>query len=119
MTSTKNQIPSSSKERKEIPLATGVLDYFPDALAAVACVSKAGNDQHNPGEPLHWSREKSDDHADCLLRHLVDRGHRDTDGTLHSAKVAWRSLAILQLEIEQAAAKDIPYPGQVIHVPKL
>ena len=38
--------------RKGMPLATGVLDYFPDALLAVAACSKAGNDQHNPGKPV-------------------------------------------------------------------
>lgn len=86
--------------RKAIPLATGVLDYFPDALAEVARVSQAGNDQHNPGQPLHWAREKSRDHADSLLRHLVDRGRIDTDGMRHSAKVAWRALALLQEELE-------------------
>lgn len=87
--------------RKEQPVTTGLLDYFPDAMLAIANVSKIGNDQHNPGEPLHWAREKSSDHADCLARHLIDRGKLDTDGLMHSAKVAWRALALLQLEIEQ------------------
>lgn len=89
-----------SAERKSIPMATGLLDYFPDALAEIARLSKAGNDKHNPGEPLHWSREKSSDHADCIMRHLVDRGTVDTDGFLHDAKVAWRALAQLQLALE-------------------
>lgn len=80
---------------------TGVLDYFPDAVAEVARCSKAGNDQHNPGQPLHWAREKSTDHADCLVRHLMERGTIDSDGIRHSAKAAWRALAILQLEIEK------------------
>lgn len=86
--------------RKAAPLKTGCLDYFPDALLAVAAVSKVGNDQHNPGQPLHWAREKSDDHGDCAARHLVDAGTIDTDGTRHTAKAAWRILALLQLEIE-------------------
>jgi len=87
--------------RKSTPIATGVLDYFPLALAEVARVSKVGSDQHNPGEPLHWARDKSTGHADCLLRHLVDRGKIDTDGMRHSAKVAWRALALLQTELEK------------------
>lgn len=91
----------TAAERKDRPLATGVLDYFPDALLEVARVSKIGNDQHNPGQPLHWAKEKSTDHADALLRHLVDRGTMDTDGGRHSAKVAWRALALLQTEIER------------------
>ena len=94
-------LPTDATARKAVPIATGVLDYFPDALAAVAEVSRIGNEQHNPGEPLHWSRGKSMDHADCLLRHLIDRGTLDTDGVSHSAKVAWRALALLQIELEQ------------------
>lgn len=90
------------ESRKDIPLCTGVLDYFPDALKAIARVSKAGNDKHNPGEPLHWAREKSADHADCLLRHLTDRGKIDPEtGQPHSAEMAWRALALLQLEEEE------------------
>lgn len=92
----------SAAERKERPLARGVLDYFPDALLEVARLSKIGNDQHNPGQPMHWAKEKSTDHADCLLRHLIDRGTMDVDDVRHSAKVAWRALALLQMEIDNA-----------------
>jgi hypothetical protein len=88
------------KERKNMPITCGVLDYFPLALAEVALVSKTGNDQHNPGEPLRWAKEKSADHADCIARHLIDRFSRDTDGMRHSAKLAWRALALLQTELE-------------------
>jgi hypothetical protein len=88
--------------RKDYPLFSGVLRYFPDALLAVAHCSKVGNDQHNPGEPLHWAREKSTDDADALARHLLDAGKLDTDGVRHSAKAAWRALAVLQKEIEAA-----------------
>jgi hypothetical protein len=91
---------TDAKERKATPMARGLLDYFPDALAAVAELSRIGNEQHNPGQPMHWSREKSTDHADCIIRHMVDRGKPDTDGVLHSTKVAWRALAQLQLELE-------------------
>jgi len=94
------KLPTAAKDRKAIPLTTGVLDYFPDALVEVAKTSKAGNDQHNPGQPLHWSKDKSTDHADCIARHLVDRGLIDDDGCRHSAKLAWRALALLQIEIE-------------------
>jgi hypothetical protein len=85
------------EERKNLPITEGVLDYFPLAIAEVARVSKAGNDQHNPGTPLHWSHGKSTDHANCVGRHLVDRFERDTDGTRHAAKMAWRSLAFLEM----------------------
>ena len=58
-----NLMPTGSDERKNTPLCTGVLDYFPLALAEIARVSVEGNNQHNPGEPLHWAKEKSTDHA--------------------------------------------------------
>lgn len=96
-------LPVDPKERKAIPICTGVLDYFPLALAEVAKCSKAGNDQHNPGQPLHWAKEKSTDHADCIIRHLMDRGIVDGDGIRHSAKIAWRALALLQTEMENHA----------------
>lgn len=89
-------------ERKNTPIARGVLDYFPDAIAAVAEVSRIGNEQHNPGQPMHWAKEKSTDHADCIVRHLIERGSIDTDGARHSAKVAWRALALLQIELDGA-----------------
>lgn len=96
-------LPSDAGERKAAPVCSGVLDYFPAALVEVARLSKAGNDQHNPGQPLHWARGKSSDHADCIVRHLMQRGTKDTDGIPHSAKVAWRALALLQEELEAEA----------------
>lgn len=93
--------PNDKDQRKNAPLAKGVLDYFKNALFEVARVSKAGNDQHNPGQPLHWAKGKSVDHADCIMRHLAERGTLDDDGTRHSAKLAWRALALLQEELEE------------------
>jgi hypothetical protein len=93
-------ITKDKKERKALPITTGVLDYFPDALLEVARVSRIGNEQHNPGQPLHWAKETSRDEADALVRHLLERGTIDDDGARHSAKVAWRALALLQREIE-------------------
>lgn len=95
-------LPTDAKFRKDIPMARGLLDYFPDALAAVAHVSVVGHHQHAPfpTSPMQWYKDKSTDEADCILRHLVDRGKLDTDGVRHSAKVAWRALALLQREIE-------------------
>lgn len=94
-------LPTDAAARKKTPLWSGLVRYFPDALVAVAQLSQAGNDQHNPGQPLHWSREKSADHEDTLLRHLFDSGTVDLDGHRHSTKAAWRALALLQLEIEK------------------
>lgn len=103
-------LPTDSKARKNLPLARGVLDYFPDALAAVAALSQAGNDKHNPGQELHWSREKSSDHADCIVRHLLERGTVDPeDGILHDVKVAWRALAMCQLALERSRKPPSSY----------
>lgn len=95
-------LPTDAQERKQIPIVTGVLDYFPLAIAEVAKCSRAGNDQHHPGEELFWDRTKSTDHADCIGRHLIDRGKFDTDGQRHSAKLAWRALADLEIQLEEA-----------------
>lgn len=103
----KTLLPAEAAYRKKIPLASGVLDYFTSALVEVARVSQVGNDQHNPGEPLHWARGKSMDHADTMIRHFVERGTIDVDGMRHSAKMVWRALAILQMELE---AEGAPLP---------
>lgn len=99
-------LPTDPKARKAAPVARGVLDYFPDALVAVAELSRIGNEQHNPGQDMHWAKEKSTDHADCIVRHLIDRGTTDTDGVRHSAKIAWRALALLQIELDAAAQQE-------------
>lgn len=96
-----------AKGRKEYPIATGVVDYFPLAIAEVAHVSFVGNEQHNPGTPLHWDRSKSGDESDALMRHFVERGTWDADGVRHSAKVAWRALAMLQKELEAEELKKL------------
>ena len=103
----KPALPPDAAERKAAPVHSGVLRYFPLAIAEVARVSKAGNDQHNLGQPLHWARGKSTDHGDCLVRHQIDAGTFDTDGQRHSAKVAWRALAQLQQELELEQGIDL------------
>lgn len=95
-------LPTDSQERKRIPIYTGLIKYFPDAVAEVARVSLIGNQQHHPDKPLHWDRSKSGDELDALTRHLIEAGTVDSDGIRHSAKVAWRALANLQKELEQS-----------------
>lgn len=97
-----------SAERKLYPICSGLLDYFPDACAAVANISYKGNEKHNPGQPMHHARGKSMDHADCIARHLTERGGFDPDGNRHSAQLAWRALALLQEELE--LEKGLPLP---------
>lgn len=93
-------LPTDPAVRKTVPIATGFIDYFPEAIAAIAALSQIGNDQHNPGKPLFWDRSKSGDESDALMRHFLERGTMDTDGVRHSTKVAWRALALLQKELE-------------------
>ncbi len=102
-------LPTEDKARKELPLWTFLMEYFPDTFLAVANVSIVGNRQHNPGEPLHWAREKSTDQLNTAFRHMFDYGRGtkvDTDGQYHLAKAIWRLSAQLQLDIEAAAAEE-------------
>jgi len=104
----KRHLPTGSADRKQFPMCTGLLDYFPDALAEVAHISYLGNQKHNPGQPTHWARGKSMDHADCCIRHLTEHGFRDIDGNRHTAQLAWRALALLQEELEAEEGYSIP-----------
>jgi hypothetical protein len=96
----------SARERKEYPIGTGFLDYFPLATAEVSHVSYVGNIQHSgPNSPLRWDRSKSADEADAMMRHFLQRGTFDTDGLRHSAKLAWRAMAALEKELEDERNK--------------
>ena len=106
MPSTKPVLPIDTATRKASPVATGFVDYFPLAMLAVAACSLKAGQQHTPGEPMRWAKDKSTDHADCLMRHFIDRGTVDTDGIRHSTKVAWRAMALLQTELENEAKQD-------------
>ena len=101
------ELPQDSSARKRVPIYSGLLAYFPDALAEIARLSFDGNEKHNPGEPLHWSKEKSNDHLDCIARHLLEAGGVDpaNNNHRHSTQLAWRALANLQTEIEADRAK--------------
>lgn len=93
--------------RKGVPVYSGFIKYFPRAILAVAELSRVGNDQHNPGKPLHWDRSKSTDEKDALTRHLIDQalfGDQavDTDNVLHATKKAWRAMADLERILEAA-----------------
>lgn len=108
-------LPTDSLERKNHPLSSGCLKYFPAALAGVAKVSKLGNDKHNPGQEMHHARGKSSDHSDCILRHLMDTEDllanlKRNPGSvsaeqvlLEASQLAWRALAFSQELHEQLA----------------
>lgn len=97
-------LPTDALARKNIPVYSGFIKYFPDAIVEVAKLSKVGNDQHNPGQPLHWAKEKSSDELDALMRHMIDEASGvpvDTDGIDHAVKVAWRAMANLQRMLDK------------------
>jgi hypothetical protein len=97
---------SDSAARKRMPLFRGLIKYFPRALAAVAQLSYDANEKHNPGEPLHWSENKSNDHLDAATRHLFDAGTIDPEfGFYHDVGLAWRALANLETLLKQQETK--------------
>jgi len=101
-TFTNDYVEDVAKERKQTPVFSGVLKYFPNALKEVAKCSQAGNVQHDNGDKLFWDRSKSGDELDALARHLIDHSINplDDDGQLHLAKVCWRALAGLEKYLE-------------------
>jgi hypothetical protein len=91
--------PEDSAERKTFPVYSGLLQYFPSALAAVAHHSHASNEKHNPGQKLHHDRAKSGDEADALVRHLMEGDY---------VGMAWRALSLLQKHMEANGATVAP-----------
>lgn len=107
----KTALPTDSAQRKEYPLFSGLLAYFPAALGQVSYHSYLGNEKHNPGLPMQHARGVSGDHEDCLIRHLIDAkeyvpGSVQRIGELRAA--AWRALALLQEECELRFAPPAP-----------
>ena len=94
-------LPSDDTLRKKVRAFQGFVKYFPDSIALVAYLSKVANDQHNPGEPMHWAKEKSTEELDSMMNHVIDIADKgelsqDADGVLDAIKVAWRANANLQ-----------------------
>lgn len=107
-------LPTDPKERKKFPIATGCLGYFPQALLLVSRVSYDGNEQHNPGQPLRWAREKSKDQPDAALRHLTEALAMPPgkERAYLLAQVVWRVSAECELTIEAAGGLAAMYPGE-------
>lgn len=100
-------LPVDSNDRKNYAVFRGCLRYFPAALAGVSKTSKLGNDKHNLGQEMHHARNKSQDHGDCILRHLMDvedllaahsRGEdvKVEEILIEIDSMAWRALALSQ-----------------------
>ena len=112
-------MPHTAAARKQTPIATGFLTYFPHSTAEVAKVSYIGNEQHNPGQPLHWAREKSTDQTDCAARHFIEYLEakrldpntpvpRDAKGNSLLAQAIWRLNAQNELDLEAERAREAP-----------
>lgn len=108
-------LPDDAAKRNEYPMADGLLDYFPNALAEVARLSHLATQQHHPDQPMHWDRSKSTDHRNKIMRHLIDTDTVDDKGIDHWAMVCWRALAGYQTYLEKKhglrpsrASKNLP-----------
>lgn len=115
-------LPTDSEVRKTYPLFSALFGYFGAALAGVAHHSWKSNEKHNPGQPVHWSIDKSTDHADCVLRHALDlgdilaeierRGPSDAAVTVlleEADALAWRALALNQTLRLRFTAAPLPF----------
>ena len=101
-------LPDDSRVREQYPLYDGLLAYFPAALLEVSRWSLVGNKKHNGDEPLHWSRDKSTDHENKILRHLLDARQEDENGFVEAVALAWRALALCQTILEQRGWPEGP-----------
>lgn len=135
--SQRTTLPTDSNERKNYALLRGCLRYFPAALAGVALISKLGNDKHNPGEEMYHAREKSTDHGDCIVRHLMDlqdllanaeransplTPYGEQQILSEASSLCWRALALSQSLHEKFGAPLAPgakLPPDLKYVPTL
>lgn len=102
------------------PVWDYMMEYFPLAFLEEVRVAVIGNKQHNPGQRLHWAREKSTDQLNTAQRHLFDyykakkEGQvcpRDSTGKAVLAQTIWRLKAQLQLDREAELAQEKEHAG--------
>lgn len=67
----KMTLPQDPTARKQIPIYSGFVRYFPAAIAGAAAVSQMAMKQHKL-PALGHDRTKSTDHTDCVPRHMMD-----------------------------------------------
>ncbi len=84
-------LPEDAQQRKDIPIYTGFINYFPDAIIEVTKRSVEGSRQHH-GDKVWWDKSKSKDELDSLMRHLLEKDW---------ASVAWRAMANLQRQCDE------------------
>ena len=102
--------PGKKFDSGKAPLHTGVINYFPKALVAVAQVSAYGAKKYNLSLIDQNWRKVPDGYArysDALARHLVDSANHIKDlesDLLTDAHAAWNALARLELLIHNLEA---------------
>jgi len=113
-------LPTNATERKNTPVYTGFMCFFPLGIAEVARHSHESTQQHHPGEPCHWDKSKSTDEKDSQARHLLDQTfpNQSLDAQIiHARAGAWRAMANLERlcmkRIENSNSKKIA-PGSWI-----
>lgn len=109
-------VANTSAARKLAPVHRGFNRYFPNAILAVAYLSRAANEKHNPNTEIGWSWNISDDHEDCVARHQLHLDHLDEFGLPHYVAVAWRSMS--QLEKYLVEKYKLPLPPAAYLVPE-
>ena len=94
-------------DQDKAPLVQGCLHYFPNALLAVAMVSKFGATKYNvPYSDKNWKavEEGYERYSDADGRHLlgdaIDGLYDPDSDLLHAAHHAWDALARLQLLLD-------------------
>lgn len=89
------------------PIFQGLFQYFPNALKAVANVSKYGKEKYDLAyDDVNWVRVEGglERYADALSRHILDHFNSSRDpesGLLHLAHAAWNALAVLELKLRK------------------
>lgn len=107
--------PGKKYDNNKAPIVQGCLHYFPNALQAVANVSKFGATKYNvPYSDKNWARldDAINRYTDALGRHLVATDTYDPESDLlHAAHAAWDALARLELILESGVPekRDIPF----------
>ena len=92
-------LPQDAEERREYPVGTFMRDYFPYALTMLAHHSFIANEQHNPGQPMHWAKDKSIGDGNQLMRHFLEGDKIAT---------AWRAVEAVERECWRLVACNVP-----------
>ena len=107
----KTLIPEDDEERAKYPIGTYTTEYCPNAIVALARHSFEANEKHNPGEEIHWAKEKSVGSINRVFRHLFEFAWHHARGERRKAKyhitaAAWRINELLERYITKMKPFD-------------